>query len=130
MPDFRSFEPARLYPGALESWWLAEAARRMQLKDPAEVLARLEPLVSELSDSFTTERAAGFAAYARRPFAWLAYSLFYFPQTFMRMRWIAQEAVCRLQPAPPPDRQRPLRVLDLGSGTGAASAAWLTAWPR
>ncbi len=130
MTDFRSFEPERLYPGELEAWWLAEAGRRMELKDPAALLDRLEPLVSELSDSFTTERGAGFAAYARRPFAWLAYSLFYFPQTFMRLQWIVQEAASRLQAIPAPARPEPLRVLDLGSGTGAASAAWLTAWPR
>jgi ribosomal protein RSM22 (predicted rRNA methylase) len=130
MPDLRSFEPSRLYARALESWWLTEAAGRMKLRDPAAVLAQLEPLVSELSDSFTTERAAGFAAYARRPFAWLAYSLFYFPQTFMRVQWILQEAARRLQAAPSPDRLTPLRVLDLGSGTGAATAAWLATWPR
>lgn len=130
MPDFRPFEPSRLYASALESWWLGEAARRMELNSPAAVIERLEPLVSELSDSFTTERSAGFAAYARRPFAWLAYSLFYFPQTFMRLRWIVQEVACRLPSPLSPACPAPLRILDLGCGTGAASAAWLTTWPR
>ena len=126
----RAFEPASDYPADLEAWWLAEAGRRMGLADAATVLERLEPVVAELSDSFTTARAAGFGAYARSPFAWLAYSLFFFPQTFMRLRWIAREAAVRTGPAPDKPHDKPLRVLDLGAGTGAAAAAWLTAWPR
>lgn len=125
MAGFSSFDPWRTYPPELESWWLQTAARRMELPDRALLLDRLEALVAELSDSFTTERPAGFAAYARSPFAWLAYSLFFFPQTFMRMRWILQEALLRRLPVdghPPGDS---VRILDLGSGTGAASAAWL-----
>ncbi len=126
----RVFEPACDYPAELEAWWLAEAARRMEVPDAGLALERLEPIVSELSDSFTTDRNAGFGAYSRSPFAWLAYSLFYFPQTFMRLRWIAQEAGLRIAPAADRPRDTPLRVLDLGAGTGAAAAAWLTAWSR
>lgn len=126
----RAFEPATDYPAELEAWWLAEAARRMELPGTDAVLERLEPVVAELSDSFTTARTAGFGAYARAPFAWLAYSLFFFPQTFMRLRWIVQEAARAAGPVPDRARDKPLRVLDLGAGTGAASAAWLSAWPR
>ena len=126
----KAFEPDSDYPADLEAWWLAEAARRMELPDAEAVLERLEPVVAELSDSFTTARNAGFGAYSRSPFAWLAYSLFFFPQTFMRLRWIAREAALRAGPAPGRPRDQPLRVLDLGAGTGAASAAWLTVWPR
>ncbi len=130
MTELRSWTPARDYPGELESWWLAEAARRLSLPDHEALLASLEPVVSELSDGFTTDRAAGFAAYARSPLAWLAYSLFYFPQTFMRLRWIVQESATRYGRGNIVPAAVPLRVLDLGAGTGAASAAWLTTWPR
>ena len=116
----------RGYPQSLESWWLAEAARRMELADRALLLERLEAVVSDLSDSFTTDRAAGFQAYARTPFAWLAYSLFYAPQTFMRMFWLLQEAAVRLGSVEGRRDREPRRVLDLGAGTGAASAAWLS----
>jgi len=126
----RAFDPDACYPSELEAWWLAEAARRMELTGTGAVLERLESVVAELSDGFTTSRKTGFGAYARSPFAWLAYSLFFFPQTFMRLRWIVQEAALRVGAAQGRPLDRPLRVLDLGAGTGAASAAWLTAWPR
>lgn len=128
--DPRPFIPSDIYPEMLESWWMAESIRRMELPGPAAVLDRLEPVVAELSDNFTTQRAAGFAAYARSPLAWLAYSLFYFPQTYMRMQWIVQEASLRYARSDPTPREAALRVLDLGAGTGAASAAWLSGFAR
>lgn len=116
---------SRTYPETIERWWMEEAVRREGADSDEQLLERMESAVSALSDGFTTDRARGFGGYADDPRAWLAYGLFYFPQTFMRIRWILQEAMARhpISPTPPEG----LRILDLGAGTGAASAAALSA---
>lgn len=113
---------ADAYPVNLERWWIARVCQELEDVHPARAIAKLEPFTSRLSDLFTTDRATGFAAYADDPRALLAYGLFFFPQTFTRMRCILRECTAggRALAAAGPG---PLRVLDLGAGLGAASLA-------
>jgi ribosomal protein RSM22 (predicted rRNA methylase) len=106
------------YPVELEAWWLAAARRETGLADEACLMA-LEAEVARLSDLFTTDRPAAFRDYAADARQRLAYGLFYFPQTFARVAAVTQEwlAATGLPAA------RPLRVLDLGSGSGASTLA-------
>ena len=74
-----------------------------------------------MSDLFTSERKSGFESYHDQPEYLLAYGLFYFPQTFVRTQMILKELLhYRKHPLP---TDRPLRVLDVGAGTVAATFA-------
>ena len=103
------------YPPALENIWRARA-------DAAGLFQGLETRVARLSDAFTVERAERLAEdYLADPDGRLSYGLFFFPQTFMRMRWTLAEA--RAAAGAPAPGGNPLRVLDLGAGPGASALA-------
>lgn len=105
------------YPEELEKWWLKEAARFLRTVDERAATFRLAESARELSDLFTSGRVQHFGEYGERPELLRAYGLYAFPQTFVRTQWVLQEltALGRLE--------TPKKVLDLGCGTGAASAA-------
>ncbi|MCS7313429.1 MAG: methyltransferase domain-containing protein [Acidobacteria bacterium] len=112
------------YPPWLEHWWVKAAARQLGRPDIAACLRELEREVQRLSDLFTVERSPGFSDYAQDERLLLAYGLFFFPQTFIRIQFPLIEAVAWRGWAPPSDR--PMRVLDLGAGPGAAGLAVAT----
>lgn len=93
----------------LEIWGLARC--------PLAALARLEPLVEELSKSFTDARPEHYQAYLDTPDVLTAYTLFFAPQTAARTEAALRGILARLPAFP----QRPLRVLDLGCGVGSAA---------
>jgi ribosomal protein RSM22 (predicted rRNA methylase) len=110
------------YPEALEVWWLSCAAR-LVADEAATEEARwsvLAAALARLCEGFTSDRAAGLAGYAARDDDLAAYGLFYFPQSYVRMRLLLAETEARGAAA---TVDRPLRVLDLGAGLGAATAA-------
>ena len=116
------------YPAELESWWISAACRATDCDDPTVALTRLEAVAGKLSDSFTVDRPHTFANYTTDPASLAAYGLFFFPQTFVRMR-----ETLRACPLFTPDKQtpppsHPLRVLDLGCGTGASALAAACEW--
>ena len=111
------------YPTALEEWWLGQWRLRLAREPDADDVQRLEQTIARLSDGFTTTRTAAFGSYASSPAALIAYGLFFFPQTFVRMRFILREVFQRHRA---PDPATPFRILDLGAGTGAAGLALLT----
>lgn len=108
------------YPSALEAWWLAAAREKLNTANNHNALRTLEPEVAKLSDGFTTERAAGFDAYAQNENALLAYGLFYFPQTFARSLFQFDEIANRGGWKP---SGKTVRIADLGAGSGAAGLA-------
>lgn len=87
-----------------------------EIKDCAK---HLENDIQHLSDLLTTERSLSFGGYAGDERSLLAYGLFFFPQTFARIQFPLLETIL-FHGWNPPD-SRPLRILDLGAGTGAAS---------
>jgi len=113
----------KTYPQRYESWWLGRASNHFRGTGGTHVLQKLEPVVGRLSDEFTIYRDGEAPENYDRPEEILAYGLFFFPQTYTRTLWVVAELLERLQWAPAPDR--PLRVLDLGCGSGAASFALL-----
>lgn len=111
------------YPIQLEQWWLDQARQATGISDIASCMASLEKDVERLSDLFTLERADRFGGYALDERMLLAYGLFFFPQTFVRVQFVLDEisglrGLCLPQ-------GRPLRMLDLGCGSGAATFAAL-----
>ena len=108
------------YPAALEAHWLAVAQAETRGGAPRDVLHRLLPDIRRLADRFTVARPTEPAApYLRDMRACIAYSLFFAPQTHARLTHILNEL------PPFPETTQPLRVLDLGCGTGAAAWALL-----
>ncbi len=109
--------PSLFYPDWLAHWWMEFAKRRLGVSEE-ELEDRLHQNVSELSNIFTTHRRRHFAHYEEDRASLIAYGLFYFPQTFIRTRLILLEL---LERGWTPPKDRPLRILDLGAGLGAAS---------
>jgi ribosomal protein RSM22 (predicted rRNA methylase) len=109
------------YPAELETYWLNVAAAETHGVSLRDTLHRILPDIARLADRFTTARTPGAAPapYLRDTRSCAAYSLFFAPQTYARISHILAEL------PPFPETAQPLRVLDLGAGTGAASWALL-----
>lgn len=108
------------YPPELESWWLQVAKTETHGTAIRDILRRMLPDITRLADRFTTARAAAPATpYLRDTRSCAAYSLYFAPQTHARLAHLLAEL------PPFPSTALPLRVLDLGCGTGAASWALL-----
>jgi ribosomal protein RSM22 (predicted rRNA methylase) len=111
------------YPAALEQAWLAHAMAVTRAAKPRLAVERLAHAAGVLSDAFTTGREPGFDRYADDRRALAAYGLFFFPRAYARTLRVLRECAARTR-LPVPDRG-PLRILDLGAGTGAAGLAAL-----
>ncbi|MGD9782021.1 MAG: small ribosomal subunit Rsm22 family protein [Kiritimatiellia bacterium] len=110
------------YPVELETHWVQVAQTETRATTIRDVLRRMRPDIQRLADRFTVDRAAAEAAaapYLRDTRACAAYSLFFAPQAYARLAHILAEL------PPLPETAQPLRVLDLGAGTGAAAWALL-----
>jgi SAM-dependent methyltransferase len=147
----RAGEPTMTYPPQLETWWLQAACRATGQDDPEQALLELEAAAGRLSDQFTVSRPDWFQEYASDPRMRAAYGVMFFPQTFARVRVIIdeiraygaffpQETLVSAQDGRADSQHiavaqvtssvdhlsasvAPLRVLDLGSGTGASTLA-------
>ena len=112
--------PPITYPAELESHWLQLAQTETRASSDRDALHRLLPDIRRLADRFTTHRPdAAAAPYLKDTRACIAYSLYFAPQTHARLAHILAEL------PPFPETGKPLRILDLGAGTGAAAWALL-----
>ena len=113
--------PQPSYPAELETYWLQVAQAETHGISVRDVLHRILPDIRRLADRFTTARPPAEAAhdYLRDTRDCAAYSIYFAPQTHARLTQILAEL------PPFPATNQPLRILDLGSGTGAASWALL-----
>lgn len=111
---------ADFYPDWLEGWWKKRALQQLGGRRFEDLQAELEKATQRLSDLFTTDRQARFGNYERDRQLLLAYGLFYFPQTFARIRFPLREAL-RLRHWQPAGPTGTVRVLDLGAGLGGAT---------
>lgn len=109
------------YPSELEAHWLQVAQAETRAGSDRDALQRLLPDIRRLADRFTTARppAEAAAGYLHDTRACAAYSLYFAPQTHARLLHVLAEL------PPFPSTAQPLRVLDLGAGTGAAAWALL-----
>ncbi len=116
----------KAYPQHYESWWLDHASAHYAGTAGTHVLQKLESVVGKLSDEFTVFRDDAAPDNYDRPEEILAYGLFFFPQTYTRTLWVVEELFERAEwKSSAQASNRPLRVLDLGCGSGAASFALL-----
>ena len=105
------------YPQWLEGWWVDRACRHYDVARFEDCVTRLEKAVQRVSDSFSTDTSGEVLDYQGNPELMLAYGLFYFPQSFTRIQFVLSQVVTQGW-NPPIDR--PVRLLDLGAGAGAA----------
>lgn len=112
-------EPFPPYPRELEEWWQKRALLETKQTDLPTALTHLRPDVQRLSDVFTFERATKLADYSQDARLLLAYGLFFFPQTYARISLVLAELAKKWKP---PGEEK-LRLLDIGSGLGAATLA-------
>ena len=105
------------YPQWLEGWWVDRACRHYGVARLEDCVTLLEKAVQKVSDSFSTDSSGDVLDYQRNPELMLAYGLFYFPQSFTRIQFVLSQIIARGWNAP---TDRPVRVLDLGAGAGAA----------
>ncbi|MDR0994214.1 MAG: methyltransferase [Verrucomicrobiota bacterium] len=106
-----------VYPPELEAYWVKTAQAATKGTSLRDTLHRILPDIQRLADRFTLERPALHAAatpYLKDTRTCAAYSLFFTPQSYMRMAYILSERPL------PPIGEKPLRILDLGAGTGGA----------
>jgi len=111
------------YPDVFEDWWLARAGEATPKASVGQVLSRHESVVARLSDAFTLERDHAAPDVYRSRQEIDAYGLFFFPQTFCRSARVVRELIEDAGWSPPVGR--PLRMLDLGCGSGGASFGFL-----
>ena len=105
------------YPQWLEGWWVDRACRHYGVARFEDCVQQLERAVQNVSDSFSADSEGEVPDYQGNPELMLAYGLFYFPQSFTRIQFALSQAVVQGW-SPPTDR--PVRILDLGAGAGAA----------
>ncbi|HMO99839.1 MAG TPA: small ribosomal subunit Rsm22 family protein [Kiritimatiellia bacterium] len=108
------------YPEALEAAWLRHALRITRAGQPRLAVERLEKAAGSLSDAFTTGRDPSFAGYSHDRRALAAYGLFFFPRAYARTQCVMDEVRPHIRE---PEGEQPMRLLDLGAGTGAAGLA-------
>jgi SAM-dependent methyltransferase len=124
-PNAPPKHPLRVLPAAVEAHWLAEARRVTGGADDVRALEGVLAPLAALSDGFTSARPTRFARYGNDLLARAAYDLWFGAQAWVRTPLPLGMARAVHGWAPP---TRPLRVLDVGSGSGAAglsAAAWL-----
>lgn len=114
-------KPRPLYPPVLEDWWLQRLQQRYGDTETAKLYSRIEPHIRLVSDSFTRDRADRFSQSYQGRENLLAYGVFFSPQTYGRTL-LALEELTTVHGWTPPAGDK-CRVLDLGSGLGAASLA-------
>lgn len=115
-------KPTGAYPDVLERWWLHRAADAVHARGGEEARwTALEAALAQLCAAFTSDRSGSLAKYSSHPETIAAYGLYYFPQSFVRMRHVLTES--GTPPSLSGAAATPMRVLDLGAGVGAASAA-------
>ena len=112
-----------LFPNDIAEWWWEEAQSRWPDLSEDKLLNIVRQEIVKQSDRFNKLRNFKCDAYGKRDLSILAYGNFYFSRTWNAMAFSLGEALFFRGWVPP--QKGPIRVLDLGSGTGASGLACL-----
>ena len=111
------------FPNDIGEWWWEEAQSRWPDLSEDKLLNLLRQEIVKQSDRFNKFRNFDCDAYGKRDLSILAYGNFYFSRTWSAMAFSMAEALYLRGWVPP--QKGPIRVLDLGSGTGASGLSCL-----
>ena len=111
------------YPQELETWWWQKALTKWCDHGEEKILNLLRREIVEQSDRFNKKRIFDSGAYGSRDLSILAYGNFFFPRTWYAMSLCLAEA--HFFRSWKKSQKGPIRILDLGSGSGASSFAVL-----
>ena len=111
------------FPSSIEEWWWKEALQRWPEMSEDKLLNLLRQEIVKQSDRFNKFREFDADAYGKRDLSILAYGNFYFSRTWTAMTFAMAEA--HLFRCWNPPKKGPVRILDLGTGTGASGLSCL-----
>jgi SAM-dependent methyltransferase len=111
------------YPSEIADWWWKETCKQWPEHGEERILNLLRQEIVRQSDRFNKTRDFDPSAYGARDLSILAYGNFYTPRTFAACGYTLAEAFGFRQWQAP--SKGPIRILDIGSGSGASSLACL-----
>ena len=111
------------FPNVIENWWWMQACQQWPELSEDKLLNLIRKEIVKQSDRFNKFRDFDADAYGKRDLSILAYGNFYYPRTWTAMTFALAEA-CHIRGWSPP-KKGPVRILDLGSGTGASGLSCL-----
>lgn len=111
------------FPHSVENWWWAEAVKNWPEWGNERLLNSLRKEIISQSDRFNKGRSFDPSSYGSRDLSIFAYGNFYFSRTWISMTFVIAEVFARCNWSPP--KKGPIRILDLGSGTGSSGLASL-----
>ncbi len=111
------------YPDELSTWWWEQTLQKWHEHGEEKILNLIRQEIIKQSDRFNKSRKFDSQAYGVRDLSILAYGNFFFPRTWCAMHLALAEAhYFRAWKKP---QKGPIRVLDIGSGSGASSLSTL-----
>ena len=111
------------FPEEIEDWWWNQALYKWPDYSEDKLLNLIRREIVEQSDRFNKTRSFDPNSYGSRDLSLVSYGNFFFPRTWQAMAFALSETYFfRNWKAP---RKGPLRILDLGSGSGASGLASL-----
>ena len=111
------------FPRVIEDWWWMQACQKWPELSEDKLLNLIRKEIVQQSDRFNKFRNFDADAYGKRDLSILAYGNFYYPRTWTAMSFAMAEALHVRGWSPP--KKGPVRILDLGSGTGASGLSCL-----
>ena len=111
------------FPSVIEDWWWMQACQKWPELSEDKLLNLIRKEIVQQSDRFNKFRNFDADAYGKRDLSILAYGNFYYPRTWTAMSFAMAEALHVRGWSPP--KKGPVRILDLGSGTGASGLSCL-----
>lgn len=111
-------DAAGYYPKEIEDFWVSRVCSYYKTQDENQAMSKIREYVQYLSDHFTLDREDIGVDYGRKEYFLYAYGIFFFPQTWTRVRYALLELLDYYEWGL--SRKGPIKILDIGSGTGAA----------
>ena len=111
------------FPDSIENWWWNATKEKWPDWEEEKLLNSLRQEIVAQSDRFNKDRSFEAGSYGSRDLSIFAYGNFYFSRTWMAMNYAVAETLSFSNWTAP--RKGPIRILDLGSGTGASGLATL-----
>lgn len=112
------------YPYDLEDWWWAQATQKWPEHSEEKILNLIRKEVVVQSDRFNKSRSFDPQSYGSRELSLLTYGNFFFPRTWNAMTLALSEAYYFRSWKK--SKKGPIRILDIGSGTGASGLSALS----